>query len=61
MARAMAYQSLHLDEAAMNDWIQVGNFNFAHQILMRSIAPVYFSSQSLVLESGPLQKLLASK
>jgi hypothetical protein len=61
MARAMAHQALHLEEAAMKDWIEVGNFNLAHQILMRNIAPVYFSGQVLDLEQGPLQKLMANK
>jgi hypothetical protein len=43
IARAMAHQHLQLNEVAMKDWFEVGNFNLSHQILMRNIAPLYFS------------------
>ena len=42
IARAMAHQHLQLNEFAMKDWFEVGNFNLSHQILMRNIAPLYF-------------------
>jgi hypothetical protein len=44
IARAMAHQHLQLNEVAMRDWLEVGNFNLSHQILMKNIAPLYFSS-----------------
>jgi hypothetical protein len=44
IARAMAHQHLQLNEVAMRDWLEVGNFNLCHQILMRNIVPLYFSS-----------------
>lgn len=45
MARAIAYQGLNMDENAIKDWVDIGNFSVAHQILMKNIAPLYFSIQ----------------
>jgi hypothetical protein len=61
MGRAIAFQGVNQYESAMKDWIEVGNFNVAHQILMKNIVPLYFSMQGLDLSKRPLQLMMNHK
>lgn len=41
-ARAIFHQTFNQVESAMNDWIECGNYNIAHSLFIKSIAPHYF-------------------